>query len=105
MTDWKLFGVSLDVPVENLDTIKLNDPHGGVENWKMEMFQFWLRSKPDASWKDVVQALELNRHDLLAARVKRIYMLVKSPGKMLLYCLCILTFEIVVVIYRGGGGI
>ena len=86
MADWKLFGVSLDIPVEDLDAIKLNDPHGRVENWKMEMFQLWLQSKPDASWKDVIQALELNNHGLLAARVKTIYKMGESAGKMLLHC-------------------
>ena len=82
--DWKLIGVSLSVPVRKLNTIKLNDPHGGVENWKIEMFHFWLRLKSDGSWKDVVQALEQNDYGMLAARVKRTYMLGKNAGKMLL---------------------
>ena len=86
MTDWILFGVSLGVPVRILDTIKLGNPHEGVENWKMKMFHFWLRLKSDASWKDVVQALELNDYGFLAARVKRTYILGKNAGKMLLYC-------------------
>ena len=84
--DWKLIGLSLGVPMRNLNTIKLNDPHGGVENWKIEMFHCWLRLKSDASWKDVVQALEQNGCDVLAARVKRTYMLGKNAGMMLLYC-------------------
>ena len=73
--DWITVGVLLGVPVNKLKTIKLDDPHGGVENWKIEMFHFWLRCKPDASWKDVVQTLELTDHGLLAARVKRTYLL------------------------------
>ena len=84
MSDWILFGVSLGVPVRKLNNIKLDDPHGGVENWKIEMFHFWLRLKSDASWKDVVQALEQNDYGFLAARVKRVYMLGKNTGMMLL---------------------
>ena len=85
--DWKLFGVSLGVPVKKLKAIKLDDPHGGVENWKLEMFHFWLRLKSDASWKDVVKALELNDYGRLAARVRKTYItLDRSAGKMLLHC-------------------
>ena len=84
--DWKLFGVSLGVPVKKLKAIKLDDPHGGVENWKLEMFHFWLRLKSDASWKDVIQALEESDYGSLAARVKRTYVLGKRAGKMLLHC-------------------
>ena len=38
--DWKVFGVSLGVPLRKLKTIILEDPNGGVENWKLKMFQF-----------------------------------------------------------------
>ena len=71
--DWKLFGVSLGVPVRKLDTIKLDDPHGGVESWKLKMFQLWLQSKPDASWNDVVRALEENEFFSLAAKLRKTY--------------------------------
>ena len=80
--DWITVGVLLGVPVKKLKTIKLDDPHGGVENWKFEMFQFWLRYKPDASWRDVVQALKQNDYISLAARVKRMYLLDESEGKI-----------------------
>ena len=38
--DWKPLGGSLGIPVRKLDAIMLNDPNGGVENWKLKMFQF-----------------------------------------------------------------
>ena len=69
--NWELFGVSLGVHVRMLNRIKLDDPNGGVENWKLKMFQFWLQYKPDASWKDVVRALEDNDYCLLAATLSK----------------------------------
>lgn len=71
---WKVFGVFLGVPKEKLDTIPVDDPHGGVENWKLRMFQLWLQLKPNASWKNVVQALVEIGHSSLAAKLKRKYL-------------------------------
>ena len=76
--NWKPVGVSLGVPVRKLDTIKLDDPHGGVENWKIKMFQLWLQYKADVSWKDVVQALKENDYPVLAAKLKTKYLLTDS---------------------------
>ena len=46
-------------PSIQLDSIKLDDPNGGVENWKLKMFQFWLQyQQDDPSWKDVIRALK-----------------------------------------------
>ena len=74
--DWKVFGVSLGVPVRKLNAIKLNDPNGGVDNWKLNMFQYWLQSQSDdPSWKGVVQALEENNYFNLAATLSRKYLL------------------------------
>ena len=67
--NWKPVGVALGVPVRKLNTIKLDDPHGGVENWKIKMFDIWLQYKPDASWKDVVEALDENDYYDLAEKL------------------------------------
>ena len=73
--NWELFGVSLGVHVRMLNRIKLDDPNGGVENWKLKMFQFWLQYKPDASWKDVIRALDDNDYCHLAATLSKKYLL------------------------------
>ena len=73
--DWIVFGVSLGIPPRKLNSIKINDPNGGVENWKLKMFQFWLQYKTDASWKDVVRALEDNDYFNLAATLSKKYLL------------------------------
>ena len=79
--NWKLVGVALGVPVRKLNTIKLDDPHGGVENWKLKMFDIWLQYKPDASWKDVVQVLEENDYKDLAATLWEKYLPKEGDGK------------------------
>ena len=73
--DWKVFGVSLGIPGRKLKSIVTEDPNGGVENWKLKMFQFWLQYKPDASWEDVVRALEDNDYCNLAATLSKKYLL------------------------------
>ena len=77
--DWKLFGVSLGVPVRKFNAIELADPRGEVENWKLKMFQFWLEYKTDASWRDVVRALKANDYNNLAASLSRKYLLTADP--------------------------
>ena len=73
--DWELFGVSLGVPRFKLDTIKLDDPNGGVEKWKLKMFQFWIQyQRDDPSWKDVIRALNENNYIRLAVRLSRKYL-------------------------------
>ena len=45
------------------------------------MFRLWLRSDPNASWKDVVQALEKAKNFTLAARLKKKYLLPRIENK------------------------
>ena len=73
--DWELFGASLRIPPFKLETIKLDDPNGGVENWKLKMFQFWLQyQQDDPSWKDVIRALKENNYIRLAVKLSRKYL-------------------------------
>ena len=79
--DWKVFGVSLGVPMRKLNAIKLDDPNGGVDNWKLKMFQFWLQYKPGALWKDVVRALKEIDYNDLAATLTRKYLLASDSSE------------------------
>ena len=78
--DWRVFGVTLGIPGRNLKSIMIDDPNGGVKNWKLKMFQFWLQYKPDASWKDVIRALEDNDYRNLAATLSKRYVLTTGSG-------------------------
>ena len=78
VTDWYVFGVSLRIPVRQLECIKLDNSNEGLEKQKTRMFHFWLQFNADASWKDIVQVLEQNDFFTLAANVKKKYVLSDS---------------------------
>ena len=78
MTDWYVFGVSLRIPVSQLERIKLDNSNEGLEKQKTRMFHFWLQFNADASWKDIIQVLEQKDLFALAANVKRKYVLSDS---------------------------
>ena len=73
VTNWYVFGATLGVPVSKLDCI--NEGCLDVEGKKVQMFQFWLQYKVDASWKMVIQALEQNNYLVLAATLSKKYLL------------------------------
>ena len=72
VNDWYSLGVVLGVPVERLQEIQASNSQGGVWHWKINMFQFWLNSTLNASWEDVISALEEIDHVALAARLKEV---------------------------------
>ena len=78
VTNWREFGVALGIPVSKLDCIKLDN--SDVEDKKIQMFQFWLQYKLDASWKTVIQALEQNSYLVLAATLSKRYLLSDSSN-------------------------
>ena len=79
--DWFTFGVALGVPVRKLREIETSKPQGGVQRWKVDMFQSWLDSTPTASWEDVIKTLEHVDHVALATRLRSKYIGQQlSPG-------------------------
>ena len=77
---WYMFGVALDIPVSQLDAIQSSNPHSEVERWLVKMLDYWLKSNTDASWKEIVQALEDTEQHVLAARVKLKYLSPPAPA-------------------------
>ena len=80
LDDWYVFGVVLNIPVKKLRMIKSSNPHGGVEVWLIDMFQYWLNNNVDASWVEIVRALEQTDQIVLAASLKRKYLLPPEPA-------------------------
>ena len=77
---WYMFGVALDIPVSELKAIQSSNPQDGVERWLADMFDYWLKSNTDASWKKIVQVLEDTEQHALAARVKQKYVSPPAPA-------------------------
>ena len=70
LVDWQVFATHLPgLERENIEQIQRNNHE--VHLQKLELFGTWLRIQPDASWKDVVLALENARENTLAEAVKR----------------------------------
>ena len=80
LDDWYVFGVRLNVPVSELRKIESN-PKGGVERYKVDMLQYWLDNNVNASWKDVVRALEQTKQLKLAETVKHRFLLSTIASK------------------------
>ena len=77
--DWYMFGVILGVPVSQLKKIKSSNPHGGVERWLVDMFDYWIKNS-DPSWREIFEALaSLKRRDL-AAQVEKKYLSSPIPA-------------------------
>ena len=72
--NWFLLGIFLGVPVKQLQ--KIESLHRGeIERCKIDMLQYWLDNNVNASWKDVVRALEQTNQLVLAETVKHKYLL------------------------------
>jgi len=56
MKSWYNLGLKLDIKHDDLDTIEGNRPRD-QEGCKRDMFKEWLRNCPQASYRQLVQAL------------------------------------------------
>ena len=54
---WYNLGLQLDIEDEDLETIKHDNPQD-QEGCKRDMFRAWLRICPQASYRQLLQALE-----------------------------------------------
>ena len=78
LVDWQVFANHLPgLERENIEEIQRNNHE--VHLQKLELFGTWLRIQPDASWKDVVLALENARENTLAEAVKKKFKISMSP--------------------------
>ena len=72
--NWFVLGIFLGVPVKQLQ--KIESLHRGeLERCKIDMLQYWLDNDVNASWKNVVRALEQTNQLVLAETVKHKYLL------------------------------
>ena len=66
-----------------LDQIQRSHPAEGCDGWKREIFSLWLRCIPNASWRDVVGALQQMGEKTVAERLEQKYIQKGPPSKPL----------------------
>ncbi len=69
---WQLLMINLGVNKYENDKIERNFP-SDIDRQKQEVFDKWLRMKPDACWKDVIDALYGIEEISLASSLARKY--------------------------------
>ena len=71
VSDWYRLGLKLGVPDYRLDEIQRNH---SSSRWKIEMLKMWRQLNPNASWMNVVRALQRIEELSLAKMIRRKYM-------------------------------
>lgn len=57
VVNWEMFGINLGFEMHKLDEIKARY-NGDLVMCKNRLYDMWLRQNTQASWKDVIQALQ-----------------------------------------------
>jgi len=70
-SQWRQLGIQFRFTENDLDGIKQNSPHGGVEEWMSTMLDRKLRSTPGLGWDDIVEALWNIGYGALAAHIQQ----------------------------------
>ena len=78
VTDWKKLGINLGVSKNDLDEIQ-HDNQWDYQR-KLEMLKLWLQCTPNATWEDVVIALQKMGKNALAEGIHRKY--IREGGKL-----------------------
>ena len=85
ITDWYQLGVYLNLQTHELDKIQQDHAHQGNDRQRLEMLALWLRCTLNASWEDVVSALQQMGENRVAENVRQKHglykCLVKNPVK------------------------
>ena len=69
---WYGFGLQLGLQPASLDTIR-HDSGADCEMCMVATCNAWLKAKRDACWQDVVEALNMIGHQVLAENIEKNY--------------------------------
>ncbi len=72
INDWQLLMINMGVKKFENDKIERNH-RGDIDRQKQEAFDKWLKMKPDACWKDVIDALYEVKDITLASNLEKKY--------------------------------
>ena len=68
---WSEMGTEFGLIPNDIDGIKLRNPHSPVTVWLTEMLNMKMRRSPGFGWSDVIQALVNIGCEALAQRIQR----------------------------------
>ena len=74
--DWYILGLKLGLPKHELD--KIDCDYQKNDRRKAEMLDLWLRRTPNATWDDVIRALEQMGENRVAENILQIH----AEGKL-----------------------
>ena len=80
MNDWYSLGVALRVHPNKLQEIQKSSPQEGIQRWRIELLQHWLKSTPNASWSMIIMALEKIGHRVLADQLRAKYLVPQTTA-------------------------
>ena len=73
VSDWHQLGLYLGIDSTSLDTIQTKYPNVGNTRWRNEVLSEWLRKEENASWEDVINALNQMGEKRIALRIRKKY--------------------------------
>ena len=71
VTDWHQLGINLGVPADELRRIERD--YQGNDRRRAEMLDLWLQRTPNATWEDVVRALQQMGENAVAEEIREKY--------------------------------
>ena len=92
-SQWRQLGIQFRFTENDLDGIKQNSPHGGVDEWMSTMLDKKLKSTPGFGWDDIVEALRNIGCGALAEHIQQSH----CPQGWLYIATCTCTFCLSVI--------
>ena len=71
ITNWYQLGLNLNLQTHVLDKIQQDHAHQGNDRQMLVMLGLWLRCTPNATWEDVVSALQKMGENRVAENVRQ----------------------------------
>ena len=70
LVNWQRFAIHLpEIEPEDISII-VNNKRDDICDQRLALYEKWLHAYPDASWDDVIQALEIVKEDTIASKLK-----------------------------------
>ena len=79
ITNWYQLGLYLNLQTHELDKIQQDHAHQGNDRQRLGMLALWLRHTPNATWEDVVSALQQMEEKRAAENIRQKHL--RRPGK------------------------